>query len=84
MSSTPARPAAARNLERRLLVKLQAGDSVAAVVTAKVRLSSRLFVFVFGEKKFFLQVGQVASSKVCLAQSDEEIPAGQQSVLLTH
>ena len=84
MSSTPARPAAARNLERRLLVKLQAGDSVAAVVTAKVRLSSRLFVFVLEKKKFFLQVGQVASSKVCLAQSDEEIPAGQQSVLLTH
>ena len=84
MSSTPARPAAARNLERRLLVKLQAGDSVAAVVTAKVRLSSRLFVFVFGKNFVFLQVGQVASSKVCLAQSDEEIPAGQQSVLLTH
>ena len=57
MSSTPARPAAARNLERRLLVKLQAGDSVAAVVTAKVRLSSSLFVFVFGKKKVFSSGG---------------------------
>ena len=31
-----------------------------------------------------LQVGRVAMSKVCLARSAEKIPAGQQSVLITH
>ena len=81
MSKAPTRPAAARTLERRLLVQLQAGDSVAAVVTAKVGFT---FYLVFFLKTMLLQVGRVATSKVCLARSEEKIPAGQQSVLITH